>query len=91
MDSRDLAPHVLRALFELQSEGALVNLETLTQKIRVRRADLRRVVTHLHREGFVDALHMRLTLRGLALGAAFARGGLRPLRRAVVASATAAA
>ncbi|HSO00803.1 MAG TPA: hypothetical protein VLS89_21075 [Candidatus Nanopelagicales bacterium] len=91
MDSKDLAPHVLRAIFELQSEGALVNLETLTRALRVRRVDLRRVVTALHREGFVDALHMRLTLRGLALGAAFAKGELRPIRKAAVASTTAAA
>jgi DNA-binding IclR family transcriptional regulator len=82
MDSRDLAPHVLRALFELQAEGAAVTLQTLTEALRVRRGDVRRVITALHREGYVDALRMRLTLRGLALGAAFRGGALRPLRRA---------
>lgn len=87
MDSKELAPHVLRALFELQSEGALVNLETLIDKLKVRRGDVRRVITALHREGYLDALHMRLTLRGLALGAALAKSELRPLRRAPAGSA----
>jgi DNA-binding IclR family transcriptional regulator len=81
METKDLAPHVLKALFDLQSEGALVNLQTLTDLLRVRRGDIRRVITALHREGYVDAVHMRLTLRGLAVGAAFAQSPLRPLRR----------
>jgi DNA-binding IclR family transcriptional regulator len=81
MNSKDLAPHVIRALFELQTDGAVVTLQTLTEALRVRRGDIRRVITALHREGYVDALRMRLTLRGLALGAAFRSSALRPLRR----------
>ncbi|AKT40824.1 hypothetical protein [Chondromyces crocatus] len=91
MDTKELAPHVLRALFDLQSEGALVNLQVLTDLLRVRRGDIRKVITSLHREGYVDALHMRLTLRGYALGAAFARSELRALRRVSGAASTAAA
>jgi DNA-binding IclR family transcriptional regulator len=81
MTSRDLAPHLLRTLFALQNEGANVTLDTLTRALEVRRTDVRRAVTALHREGYVDAVRMRLTLRGLALGAAFAAAPLRPLRR----------
>jgi DNA-binding Lrp family transcriptional regulator len=95
MNSKDLAPHLLKALFLLQSEGTPATLETLTEALRVRRTDVRRAVTALHGEGLVDALRMRLTLRGLALGAAFAGSALRPLRRAplrlVSASASASA
>ncbi|MCC6559462.1 MAG: hypothetical protein IT372_41615 [Polyangiaceae bacterium] len=81
MNSKHLAPHLLKALFLLRAEGATVTLETLTHELKVRRADVRRAVTALHREGLLDALRMRLTLRGLALGAAFAGATLRPLRR----------
>ncbi|EYF07876.1 hypothetical protein [Chondromyces apiculatus] len=91
METKALAPHVLRALFDLQSEGALVNLQTLTDTLQVRRVDIRRVITALHREGYVDALHMRLTLRGYALGASFAKSELLPLRRASGAASTVAA
>ena len=90
MTSKDLAPHLLKALFVLQSEGALVSLETLTDALHVRRTDVRRVVSALHREGILDAVRMRLTLRGLALGAALAGAQLRPLRRAPLRTASAA-
>ncbi|WP_437554164.1 MULTISPECIES: hypothetical protein [unclassified Sorangium] len=82
MTNKDLAPHLLRTLVALQSEGKTVNLDTLTTALQVRRTDVRRAITALHREGYLDVLCMRLTLRGLALGAAFAASQLRPLRRA---------
>ncbi|WP_437321362.1 hypothetical protein WMF30_25255 [Sorangium sp. So ce134] len=81
MTDKDLVPHLLRTLLALQSEGKAVTLETLTTALAVRRTDVRRVITALHREGYLDALRMRLTFRGLALGAAFAAAPLRPLRR----------
>ncbi|WP_437581188.1 hypothetical protein [Sorangium sp. So ce887] len=80
MTDKDLVPHLLRTLVALQSEGKTVTLETLTTALAVRRADVRRVINALHREGYLDALRMRLTFRGLALGAAFAAAPLRPLR-----------
>ncbi|WP_437786153.1 hypothetical protein [Sorangium sp. So ce1097] len=82
MTNKDLAPHLLRTLAALQSEGKTVTLDTLTSALQVRRTDVRRAITALHREGYLDALRMRLTLRGLALGAAFTAAPLRPLRRA---------
>ncbi|WP_437683109.1 hypothetical protein [Sorangium sp. So ce131] len=90
MTSKDLVPHLLRTLYALQSEGAIVTLETLTTALSVRRTDVRRAISALHREGCLDALRMRLTLRGLALGAAFAAAPLRPLRRAPLRSVKAA-
>jgi hypothetical protein len=63
-----------------QKEGRVANLETLVDDIGVRRADLRRTVSALHREGYVDALRMRLTMAGFALGTALSRAELPPLR-----------
>lgn len=91
METKELAPHVLKALFELQNDGTLANLQILTDRLRVRRGDIRRVITALHREGYVDAVRMRLTLRGLAVGAAFAQSPLRPLRRVSTRAAVEAA
>jgi hypothetical protein len=92
MNAQALSAHVLQALAEAQSEGRRVTLDTLAGDLRVRRGDIRRTVTLLHRQGFVDALRMRLTLSGFALGRAFLGEALPPLRRAaeVHAAATAA-
>ncbi|WP_437728807.1 hypothetical protein [Sorangium sp. So ce861] len=90
MTDKDLVPHLLRTLLALQSEGKTVTLETLTTALAVRRTDVRRVITALHREGYLDAVRMRLTFRGLALGAAFAAAPLRPLRRPSVRAVKAA-
>ena len=81
MNANELAPHVLQALARAQSEGRTVSLESLTEELRVRRGDIRRTVTLLHRQGFVDALRMRLTLPGFALGRAYLGEELPPLRR----------
>lgn len=90
MTSKDLVPHLLRTLYAFQQEGETVTLETLTRALQVRRTDVRRAVTAMHHEGVLDALRMRLTLRGLALGAAFAASPLRPLRRAQLRAISAA-
>lgn len=80
MDSPTLALHVLRALAAAQREGQKLDLAALARAIRVRRPDVRRVLSALHREGYVDVLHMRPTLAGFALGAALASAELPPLR-----------
>jgi len=46
---------------------------------RPRREDVREIVRRLDEEGFVDALRMRLTLRGFTLAAALAPGRRMPL------------
>lgn len=85
-----LAPYVLTALFAAQVEGKSSSLDTLVEAIKVRRSDLRRTVTALHREGLVDVRSMRLTMLGFAMGSRYAGQGLPALRRpqkAVVAAA----
>lgn len=68
MEPRELAPHVLRALARHQIDGRRATLETLVDEIGVRRADLRRTVTALHEQGYLDVASLRLTLNGFALG-----------------------
>jgi DNA-binding IclR family transcriptional regulator len=90
MNTQALSAHVLHALALAQIEGRRHDLETLTQDLKVRRGDIRRVVSALHREGYVDALRMRLTLVGFALGRSYAHKPLPELRKprlAVVAAA----
>jgi DNA-binding IclR family transcriptional regulator len=81
MNTKELGAHVLQALAQAQCEGEVVSLDTLVQTLRVRRVDVRRTVSQLHREGYVDALRMRLTLPGFALGRAYLGEALPPLRR----------
>jgi DNA-binding IclR family transcriptional regulator len=90
MNAQALSAHVLQALAAAQSEGRAASLETLTEGLGVRRGDVRRTITLLHREGFVDALRMRLTLTGFALGRAYLGRSLPPLRRAKLADIVAA-
>ncbi len=81
MNATELSAHVLSALARAQSDGSPASLDTLTEALRVRRGDIRRTVTLLHRQGFVDALRMRLTLPGFALGRGYMAQTLPPLRR----------
>jgi hypothetical protein len=85
-----LPAHILQALACAQSEGRPSSLDSLTEELRVRRGDVRRTVTLLHRRGFVDALRMRLTLSGFALGRAYLGQTLPPLRRVKTADSAAA-
>jgi DNA-binding IclR family transcriptional regulator len=80
MSPRKLAPYVLRTLALHQIAGNRLNLQTLVDEIGVRRADVRRTVSALHRQGLVDALRMRPTLEGYAIGRALLVGSLPVLR-----------
>ena len=68
MNVRTLSMHVLRALAHAQTEGERATLDTLVDQLKVRRRDVRAVVTALHKQGLVDAIHMRLTFQGFAVG-----------------------
>lgn len=81
MTPQVLAPYVLSALFAAQVEGKSSSLDTLVEAIKVRRGDLRRTVTALHREGLVDVRRMRLTMMGFGVAAMYASQKLAPLRR----------
>lgn len=89
MNPRTLAPYVLRTIARHQLNGHCITLQTLVEDINVRRGDLRKTVSALHREGLVDALTMRLTLRGFTIGVSLLRVDLPPLREEVVASVAA--
>jgi hypothetical protein len=90
MDHKTLAAYILQALTLAQSEGRSENLETLVEKLRVRRKDIRSTLTMLHRQGLLDVLRMRLTLTGFAIGTAL-RGQELPALRVTPRAASAAA
>jgi len=83
MTNRNLAAHVLRTLAAAQTKGQPVTLMTLTDKLKVRRADIREVIVALHHRGLVDARTMRLSLEGFAIGTAL-RGKKLPALRVLV-------
>lgn len=90
MNIQALSIHVLAALASAQIEGRRHDLETLTADLRVRRGDVRRAISALHQEGYVDALRTRLTLAGFALGRSYVGQALPELRRAPAAAVAAA-
>jgi len=81
IDRGALAEHVLRTLACDHLEGRRSDLDTLTNTVRVRRADVRGVLSALHREGYVDVLRMKLTLEGFALGCALMDRRVPEVRR----------
>jgi DNA-binding IclR family transcriptional regulator len=63
--------------------GRPLSLLDLSRELGVRKGDVRTVVSALHRQGYVDALRLRLMFAGFALGIALASRPLAPLRRPV--------
>lgn len=86
-----LAGHLLKTLAQAQQRGRQMTLEELVEEVKARRVDVRTTMTMLHREGYVDAVKMRLTMTGFLLGAALEDKELRPLRAAVAAAEVRAA
>lgn len=84
---RALAPYVLRALAASQRAGKATNLQRLTDELGVRRSDIRATINALHDQGLLDALTMRLSLHGFAIGSALRSQKLRPLREVMTSSA----
>lgn len=82
MDHKTLAAYILQALTLAQTEGRAENLESLVERLRVRRKDIRATLTILHRQGLVDVLRMRLSLSGFAIGTALLGKDLPELRKA---------
>jgi len=76
-----LAIHVMRELSRAQRAGEAISLEELANRIEVRKVDVRRVVSELDRRGFVDALRLRVTMLGFALGSAVGSSELRSVRK----------
>jgi len=90
MNLRTVSTYVLCALAQGQTDGRASNLATLTDELQIRKTDVRGAITALHREGYLDALRMRLTLRGFAVGRALIGEPLPELRPAQRAEAAAA-
>ena len=84
--SEILAKHVLRILARLQMDGRNASLGDLVDELDVRRGDIRRAVSMLHEQGFLDALRMRLTMAGFAIGAGLIDKELPPVRQSASAS-----
>ena len=76
-----LAIHVMKRLTIAQTQGRLLSLQDLSSELGVRKVDVRQMITALHREGWVDALRLRLTLAGFAVGVSLAKAPLVPVRR----------
>lgn len=87
LDLKAVAARILRYLAREQARGRMVQLDEIASEIRVRRGDVRRVITSLHAEGHVDALRMQLTMTGLALAASMKDHALREVRVAKEAKA----
>jgi hypothetical protein len=85
-----LAIHVMRTLTRAQRRGRVLTLEDVARELGVRKLDVRSVISTLHAQGFVDAVRMRVTMLGLAVGAAV-RGERLPRLRAPAARAFARA
>lgn len=79
-----LAIHLLQALTTLHGEGRLVDLDELARTVGARRADVRTTLSRMHREGWIDVLRMRPTMRGFAVGRALAGQRLTPFRAELV-------
>ena len=80
MSNQALAAHVLLLLALAQKKGRPMTLLTLSRAVGARRADVRAIVSALHRAGYVDAMTMRLSLAGFAIGASLRHAALPALR-----------
>ena len=85
-----LAMHLIAAIAGAHGDGRRTNLDDLVQGIGARRGDVRRALSALHQQGYLDVLRMRPTLQGLALGRALAGRNLPVLREAPLAIVRAA-
>jgi hypothetical protein len=77
-DTHALAAHVLRAI--ARPRARVVSVDDVARTVGARRVDVRRIVTRLHEEGYVDALRMRPTLAGLAVATSLRSCKLRDVR-----------
>jgi hypothetical protein len=82
MTPRALAPHILRVLATAQHRGQPLTIEAIVAKLKVRKVDIRTAISELHTQGLLDALTLRLTFQGFAVGTALRSHKLPALRRA---------
>lgn len=75
-----LSQHVLRWLAARKTQR--VSLDEVVSGVGARRAEIRAVLSSLHREGYYDVVRGRLTLAGFTVGRALGGQALAPLRPA---------
>lgn len=80
-----IAIHLLREWTMAQDAGERTTLDDLVERLRVhdagvRRNDVRRIISTLDAQGYADALRMRLTMTGFAIGKSLVDCHLRPVR-----------
>lgn len=87
-----LSAHILRHAASAQLAGtksapvqsarrlSALTVEVLAAELKVRRVDVRRSLSALHKQGLMDVAQMRLTLAGFALGKALEGRQLRSIR-----------
>jgi len=80
MELEQLTPYVLRALARHQINGRWVTLQDVVDELHVRRPDVRKTISTLHRLGFLDVFSLRLTMEGFVVGAGLLDKELPPLR-----------
>ena len=78
-----MASHLLAAIARAAEEGRRTNLEILAEEVGLRRAEARRTLSALDRQGLIDVVRMRPTLLGFAVGRGLEARGLPSLRREV--------
>jgi hypothetical protein len=82
IDLEVLAIHVMRYLTSPDAEAGRIDAAAIGARIGARRADVRRVLSALHGQGYVFLLHMRPTMLGFAVGRSLQGSTLRPIRAA---------
>ncbi|MBI2389870.1 MAG: hypothetical protein HYV09_09780 [Deltaproteobacteria bacterium] len=84
-----LAERLVRVITRDHIGGRRSDLNSLTEQMQAPRAEVRSVLSALHREGYLDVLRMRLTLAGFALGCSLldlpVHAIARPGRRSIAA------
>jgi DNA-binding IscR family transcriptional regulator len=90
MNRKHLALHVLFHLAQAQLDGRRVNIEDLVSALRVRRSDIRSILTSLHQQDLYDVLRGNLTLAGFAVAVRLSAAKLPELRPAKPAAVSAA-
>jgi hypothetical protein len=75
-----LALHIVRYMAIAQQKGRLTSLDGLVEALKVRRTDVRAVLSKLHAQDYLNVATMSLTLRGFFLGASLTSAKLPAIR-----------